>query len=217
MPPRWPSAVRPRPFPRSRHGQPHRCGPGPAPGPRQPAVRSVLVAKAAFEPDGGLAGAELIDLRSRYSAVVGMFQPFRGAVQQFGLAPAKRSGPCRVDRSPDAVAIRDQQEVLRHVPDPVALPGLFLDALRQRRIQLGELIRKLAESLFALSKRLLRHHLLGDIAVRADQAYGSSVLVALDRGFDRDPPRLAVARANNAVLRGIDRKSTRLNSSHANI
>ena len=132
-----------------------------------------------------------------------MLQPFRGAVQQFGLAPAERSGPGRIDRSPDAVAIGDQQQVLRHVPDPVALPGLFLDALRQRRIQFGELVGKLAVSLLALPKRLLRHHLLGDIAVRADQADGRSILVALDGGFDRNPPRLAVARPDDPVLHAV--------------
>src|SRR6266446_7175099 len=37
----------------------------------------------------------------------------------------------------------------------------------------------------------------------ADQAYGFSILVALDRGFDRNPARLAVAGANNPVLHGV--------------
>src|SRR5258707_15275469 len=68
-------------------------------GPRKPAVRAVLVPKAAFEPDGSFTGAELFDVRSRQSAIVRMLQPFRSAVEQFGLAPAKRFGPCRVDRS----------------------------------------------------------------------------------------------------------------------
>ncbi len=94
--------------------------------------------KAVFEPDGGFGLAEFADLRPRDGIVVGMLQPFRGAVQQFALAPAERFGPGRIDRSPDAVAIRGQQEVLRYVPDPVALAGLFLDALRQRRVQFGE-------------------------------------------------------------------------------
>ena len=172
-------------------------------GPRQPAVRSVLVPEAALEPDGGVAAAELVDLRPRHPAIIGMLQPFRSTVQQFSFAPAQRSGACRVDRSPDAVAIRDHQKILRHVPDPVALPGLFLDALRQRRIQLGELVRKLAVSLFALPQRLLRHHLLGDIGVRADQTDGPPLLVALDRGFDRNPARLAVAGANNPITHGV--------------
>ena len=109
-------------------------------GPGQPAVGAVLVAEAAFESDGGLAGAELVDLRARQAAIVGMLQPFRGAVQQLGLAPAQRARPCRIDRAPDAVAIRHQQQILRHVPDPVALAGLFLDALRQRGVELGELV-----------------------------------------------------------------------------
>src|SRR5258708_3259850 len=81
-----------------------------------------------------------------------MFQPFRTAVQQFRLAPAQCLGPVRVDGSPDAVAIRDHQQVLRHVPDAVALPGLFLHPLRQRRVEFGELIGKLAVSLFAAPK-----------------------------------------------------------------
>ena len=37
----------------------------------------------------------------------------------------------------------------------------------------------------------------------AGQAYGFSILVALDRGFDRNPARLAVAGPNNAVLRRV--------------
>ena len=132
-----------------------------------------------------------------------MFQPFRGAVEQFGLAPAQHSGPCRIDRSPDAVAIADQQQILRHVPDPVALPGLFLDALGQRRIEFGELVGKLAKALLALPECQARHHLLGDIAVGADQACGRSLLVALDGGFDRNPPRLAVARPDDPVLHAV--------------
>jgi hypothetical protein len=51
------------------------------PGPRQPAIRPILVAEAAFEFDGGLAGAELFDLRAGNPAIIGMLQPFRGAVQ----------------------------------------------------------------------------------------------------------------------------------------
>ena len=241
-----------------------------------------------------------------------MPQPFRRAVQQLSLAPAERLGPGRIDRSPDAVAIRDQQKILRHVPDPVALPRLLFDALRQRRIQLGEFtgnqlmvmdigvgadpaddlamlvarrhragkkptigavgtaqaefnfislagadrlrpagdrarnivgVNDLApfvavefprtgarifvdariepvqqsvgprgpdmmrhglgegtEFRFALPQRLLRDHLLGDIGVRANQAYGSSVPVALDGGSDRNPARLAVAWTNDPVL-----------------
>ena len=285
-------------------------------GPRQPAVRSVLVAKAAFEPDGGFALRRACSTCARVTpSSSGCSQPFRGAVEQFGLAPAERSGPGRVDRSPDAVAIGDQQKVLRHVPDPVALAGLFLDALRQRRIQFGELAgnqlvimdigvgadpaddlallvarrhrprqkpperavgaaqaefdfvgfaaadrlrphrdrgRKIvgvddlapliavefagtgarifinariepvqqsvgprgpdvmrhgfgerAEFLFALPQRLLGHHLLGDIGVRADQADGLAVRVALDGGSHRNPARLAVARTNDPVLHGV--------------
>ena len=129
-----------------------------------------------------------------------MLQPFRGTVEQFGLAPAERPGPCRVDRLPDAVAVGDHQEILRHVPDAVAFPGLFLDALRQRRVQLGELVGELAVALLALPKRLLRQHLFGDIGMRADQADGSAIFVALDGGFDRNPARLAVAGTNDAVL-----------------
>src|SRR5258707_6071272 len=37
----------------------------------------------------------------------------------------------------------------------------------------------------------------------ADQAYGFSILVALDRGFDRNPARLAVAGANNPITHGV--------------
>ncbi len=57
-------------------------------GPRQPAVRAILVAKAALELDSGFSVMELFDVRSGYSVIVGMLQPFRGAVQQFGLTPA---------------------------------------------------------------------------------------------------------------------------------
>ena len=60
-----------------------------------------------------------------------------------------------------------------------------------------------AEFRFALPQRLLGDHLLGDIGVRADQPYGLSGLVALDGGSHRNPARLAVAWANDPVLRGI--------------
>ena len=60
-----------------------------------------------------------------------------------------------------------------------------------------------AEFLFALPQRLLRHHLLGDIGMRADQADGFAVLVALDGGLDRNPAHLAVAGANDPVLHGV--------------
>ena len=60
-----------------------------------------------------------------------------------------------------------------------------------------------AEFLFALPQRLLRHHLFGDIGVRADQADGLAVLVALDGGSDRNPAHLAVAGTNDPVLHGI--------------
>ena len=119
-------------------------------GPGQPAVGSVLVPEAAFESDGGVGFAELPDLAPRQSAVVGMFQPLRGATEQFRFAPAESAGPCRIDGAPDAGAIRHQQQILRYVPDPVALAGLFLDALRQRRVQVGELVRELAEALLIL-------------------------------------------------------------------
>ena len=39
--------------------------------------------------------------------------------------------------------------------------------------------------------------------MRADQAYGRSVLVALDGGFDRNPPDLAVARPDDPVLHAV--------------
>jgi hypothetical protein len=148
-------------------------------------------------------GAELADLRARYSIVVGVLQPFRGAVQQFSLAPAERPGPGRVDRLPDTVAVGDHQKILRHVPDPVALPGLFLDALRQRGVQFGELIGQPAVSLFALPQRLLRQHLLGDVGMRADQADRLSAVIALDGRVDRNPPRLAVGRADDPVLHAV--------------
>ena len=60
-----------------------------------------------------------------------------------------------------------------------------------------------AEFRFALPQRLLGDHLLGDIGVRADQAYGLSGSVALDSGSHRNPARLTVAWANDPVLRGI--------------
>src|SRR5882672_5741213 len=157
----------------------------------------------------GWSEAELLDRTSDWlehpgdAAVIGMFKPVRGAIEQFGLAPAQGPGPGRVDRSPDPVAIGDHQQILRHVPDPVALPGLFLDALRQRRIQFGELVGKLAKSLLALPKREVRHHLLGDVAVRANQANGPATLVALDRGPDRNPAHLAIAGSDDSVLHGV--------------
>ena len=77
-------------------------------------------------------------MRPGYAAVVGMLQPLRGAVQQLGLAPAERPGPGRIDRLPDAVAVGDQQQILRHVPDPVALAGFFLDPFGQRGVQLRQ-------------------------------------------------------------------------------
>src|ERR1700732_1201128 len=163
----------------------------------------VPVAQAAFEPDGGFASSKLPDFRARYSVVVGMLEPFRGTIQQFGLAPAQRPGPGRVDGSPDVVAIGDQQKVLRHVPDPVALPALFPAAPRQRRIQSGELVRKLAIKQPALPQRLLRQDLFGNVGVGADQAYGSAILVTLDGGFDRNPPRLAVVGTNDPILHAI--------------
>ncbi len=104
---------------------------------------------------------------------------------------------------PDPVAVGDHQQILRHVPDTVAFPGLFLDALRQRRVQLRQLVGQLAIALFALPKRLLGHHLFGDVGMRADQADGLSLRVAFDGGFDRYPAGLAVAGADDAVLHGV--------------
>src|SRR4051812_129847 len=132
-----------------------------------------------------------------------MRQPFRGTVQQFRLAPAKRPGPGRVYGLPDTVEIGDHEQILRHVPDAVAFPGLFLDPFGQRGIQARELIGELAIFLLALPQRPLRFHLLGDIAVRADQADRLAVLVALDGGSHGNPAQLAVARTNDAVLHGI--------------
>ena len=171
--------------------------------PGQPAIRSVLVAKAAFELDRGFACTQFPDLRLRYSVVLGMLQPFRRPVQQFSFTPAERAGPCRIDRLPEPVAVRHHQQILRYVPDPVAFPCLFLDTLRQRRVQLRKLIGKLAIQLFALPKRLLRHDLLGDVSVGADQTDRISMLVALDGRFHRNPPRLAVAGTNNPVLHAV--------------
>ena len=56
-------------------------------GPRQPAVRSVLVPKAVFEPDGGFGLAELADLRPRDAIVVGML----AAIPRCGSAIRPRS------------------------------------------------------------------------------------------------------------------------------
>ena len=60
-----------------------------------------------------------------------------------------------------------------------------------------------AEFLFALPQRALGFHLLGDIAMRADQPHGLAVLIALDAGFDRNPAQLAVAWTNDPVLHGV--------------
>jgi hypothetical protein len=88
---------------------------------------------------------------------------------------------------PDAVAVGDQQQILRHVPDAVALAGFLLDPFGQRRIQFGELARKLALFRFAFSKRALGFNLLGDIAMGADQTNRLAAFVALDGGFDGNP------------------------------
>ena len=161
------------------------------------------MAKAAFEPHRGFAGTELLDPRARDSIVFRMLQPLRGATQKVGLAPAERPGPCRIDGLPDTAAVGDDKQILRYVPDPVALPGLFLDPLRQRRVQFGELVGQLAVALLALPQRLLRQHLLGDVGVGPDQADRLALFVALDGGLDRNPARLAVARANDAVLHAV--------------
>ena len=65
------------------------------------------MAKAAFEFGGTVAAAEFFDPGLRDPAVVGMLQPVRGTVEQFGLAPTERPGPGRIDGVPDAVAIGD--------------------------------------------------------------------------------------------------------------
>jgi hypothetical protein len=59
---------------------------------------------------------------------------------------------------------------------------------------------KLAEPLFALPQRHIRHDLFGDVGMGTDQTNGFSALVALDRGLDGNPARFAVAGPNNAVL-----------------
>ena len=46
-----------------------------------------------------------------------------------------------------------------------------------------------AEFRFALPQRLLGDHLLGDIGMRPDQAYGLSAPVTLDGGSHRNPAR----------------------------
>jgi hypothetical protein len=62
------------------------------------------------------------------------------------------------------------------------------------------LVGEFSKTLFTLPKRELGHHLLGDIGVRADQAYRPAILIALDGGFDRNPPRFVVARPDDPVL-----------------
>jgi len=148
------------------------------PGPPQPAIRAILVKQAALEPDGGFALAQLFELLARRAAIVGMFQPFRSAVEQFGLAPAERPGPGRIDRPPDAVAIEHQHQILRHVPDSVALPGLFLDTLGQRRIQFDELV----------GDQFLVMH----IGIGADPANDPAVLVAGGHGAREKPAEHAI-------------------------
>src|SRR3954447_4146576 len=121
-----------------------------------------------------------------------MLQPFRSAVQQLSLAPPQRTSPRRVNGLPDPVAVRDQQQILRYVPDPVTFPGLFLHALCERRVQLGKLVREIAIEVFALPKCLLRQNLLGDIGMSADQTDRHSMLVTFDGRFDCYPARLAI-------------------------
>ncbi len=170
-------------------------------GPGQPAVRSVLVPEAAFEPDREIALDQLAHFRPGQSAIVGMLQPFRGAVQQFGLAPAERLGPGRIDRSPDAVAIRDHQEVLRHVPDPVAFAGLFLDPPRQGGVELGELFGDARQFGLALPQDGGRKIILGHVPAHDQHATDAVVLV--DRAEAVGPVDLfqpAMARHRNELV-----------------
>jgi hypothetical protein len=58
------------------------------------------------------------------------------------------------------------------------------------------------EALFAFAQCLVSEDPVGDINMRANQPQWLAVRTALDLGFGGDPPDLAIAGADDAVLRG---------------
>ena len=106
--------------------------------------------------------------------------------EQLVLAPAEDRARGRIDADPVAFEVRDADEIVGHVPEPVALARALLDLV----------LEVFVEGL----QRLLDALALGDVDMRADETQRLAVGVAFDLGFHLDPAHLPVARADDAIF-----------------
>ena len=91
------------------------------------------MAEAVFHAHGRHAARQSRAAGDRGGGIVGMAQLADVHALDFVLAPAEQRGPGRIDAGEIAVEIGDAEQVLRHLPDAVALA----DALLRPRLRAG--------------------------------------------------------------------------------
>src|SRR5262245_5688325 len=108
-----------------------------------------------------------------------MFQRRQRAAQQFALAPAQGALPGGIDREPGAGMVGHQQQILRDVPDAVALA-------RAPRYLVGQSLVIAAQFGFGLLG-------LGDVVGDADEPDMLAIDAPARLRLRADPAPLAVA------------------------
>ncbi|MCY1170142.1 hypothetical protein D9M73_102030 [compost metagenome] len=108
--------------------------------PSKGAIVAGLRPQALFEPVGSAGCGDPRDLGGTAPRVFGMAQPLRIAAQYVFGGPPQRAFPSRVHRQPSPIVRGDSQQILAHLPQPVALGGPRGDFACQIGVQSPQLL-----------------------------------------------------------------------------